>query len=76
MAGIDFKKWLSRTSLSTTLAIIVALIIFVGVFSVTPIYGLNITPQSTQGSSFAGGSFGNLVPTLPGHYGYSSSGGG
>jgi len=66
MAGIDFKKWQSKT----ILAIVMGLIIIVGVVSVTPIFGLNITPQSTQGSSYAGGWFGNLESTLPGHYGY------
>lgn len=59
MAKFDFKKWQSKT----ILAIVVGLIIIVGVLSVTPIYGFNITPQSAQGASYAGGSFGNLVPT-------------
>jgi hypothetical protein len=68
MAGIDFKKWQYRTILAT----VVGIIIIVGVLSVTPIYGLNITPQSAQGASYAGGSFGNLVSTTPVHYGYSS----
>jgi hypothetical protein len=63
MAGIDFKKWQSRT----ILAVILALIICGGVLSVTPIYGFNISPQSTQGTSTVGGSFGDLVPT---HLGY------
>ena len=58
MAGIDFKKWQSKTILS----VVVALIIFTVVLSVTPIYGFNITTQSTHGSSFTGGSFGELVP--------------
>lgn len=62
MAGIDFKKWQSRT----VLAVILALIIFGAVISVTPIYGFNITPQTTQGSSFVGGWFGELVPTTHG----------
>lgn len=64
MAVIDFRKWQSRT----ILAVILALIIFGGILSVTPIYGLNITPQSTQGSSYVGGSFGNLIPLT--HQGY------
>jgi hypothetical protein len=63
MAGIDFKKWQSRT----ILAVILALIISGAVLSVTPIYGFNISPQSTQGTSYVGGSFGDLVPT---HLGY------
>jgi hypothetical protein len=63
MAGIDFKKWQSRT----ILAVILALIISGAVLSVTPIYGFNINPQSTQGTSNVGGSFGDLVPT---HLGY------
>ncbi|MGA9048003.1 MAG: hypothetical protein WB588_03330 [Dehalococcoidia bacterium] len=66
MARIDINKWQSRT----ILAVIMGLIIFVTVFSVTPIYGLNITPQSTHGASYVGGSFGELVPTLPQHQGY------
>ena len=65
MATIDFKKWQTRT----VLAVIVALLIFGGVLFVTPIYGLNITAQTTQGSSTVGGWFGELVPTV--HYGYS-----
>ena len=64
MALIDFKKWQSRTML----AVILALLIFGGVLYVTPIYGFNITPQSTPGASYVGGSFGNLVP--PAHQGY------
>ncbi|MGD0354804.1 MAG: hypothetical protein ABSB31_05105 [Dehalococcoidia bacterium] len=72
MAGIDFKKWQYRTILAT----VVGIIIIVGVLSVTPIFGLNITPQSAQGASYVGGSFGDLVPTLPAHYGYTSSGSG
>ncbi len=68
MAGIDFKKWQSKT----ILAIVMGLIIIVGVYSVTPIYGLNISPQSTHGTSFVGGSFGELVPTLPAHTSYTS----
>ncbi len=59
MAGIDFKKWQSKT----ILAVVLALIIFSVVLSVTPIYGFNITTQSTHGYSFVGGSFGELVPT-------------
>ncbi len=65
MATIDFKKWQSKT----VLAIIIGLIIFGAVISVTPIYGLNITPQSINGSSYVGGSFGELLPVY--HSGYS-----
>jgi hypothetical protein len=61
LAGIDFKKWQSKT----ILGVVLALFIFTIVLSVTPIYGFNITSQSTQGSSFVGGSFGELVPTHP-----------
>jgi len=58
MAGIDFKKWQTRTAV----AVLLGLIIFVTVLYVTPIYGFNITPQTTQGSSHVGGWFGELTP--------------
>ena len=65
MAKIDLKKWQYKTGF----AVLLALIIFALVFSLTPIYGFNITPGSTQGSSQVGGWFGELVPTV--HTGYS-----
>jgi len=60
MIKLDFKKWPARI----ILAVFLTLILFGAVFSVVPIYGMNITPQSTTGSSNIGGWFGNLVPTV------------
>jgi hypothetical protein len=68
MAGINLKKW----PYSIILAVVLALVIFSIVISVAPIYGFNITPGSTQGSSSVGGWFGELVP--PTHSPYSSGG--
>ena len=59
MIKIDFKKWPVRV----VLAVLLTMVLFGAVISVTPIYGVNITPQSTTGSSNIGGSFGQLVPT-------------
>jgi hypothetical protein len=61
---LDFKKWPARV----VLAVFLTMVLFGAVYSVTPIYGLNITAQSATGSSNAGGSFGQLNPTL--NYGY------
>ncbi|MCX6004847.1 MAG: hypothetical protein NT082_04165 [Chloroflexi bacterium] len=66
MIKLDFKKW----SVRVILAVFFSLILFGTVFSVAPIYGVNITPQSTTGSANTGGWFGNLVPTV--HNGYGS----
>jgi hypothetical protein len=60
----DFKKWPARV----VLAVLLTLVLFGAVYSVTPIYGLNITAQSAIGSSNIGGSFGQLNPTT--NYGY------
>ena len=43
-------------------AILVALLLFVMIFLVTPIYGVNIKPNSTVGIHEAGGHFGQLHP--------------
>ncbi len=60
MIKLDFTKWPARV----VLGVLLTMILFGAVFSVTPIYGVNITPQSTTGSSYIGGWFGNLVPTV------------
>lgn len=65
MSALDFKKWPVRV----VLAVLLTMVMFGAVISVTPIYGLNITPQSTTGSSNIGGSFGQLVPTVHATYG-------
>jgi hypothetical protein len=65
MALIDFKKWQTRTAF----AVILGLIIFITVLSVTPIYGFNITPQATGGTSNVGGWFGELHPIEQGYSG-------
>jgi len=61
---IDFKKWPVRV----VLAVLLTMVLFGAVISVTPIYGVNISPQSTTGSSNIGGSFGQLVPTTHNTY--------
>jgi hypothetical protein len=68
MINIDFKKWPARV----VLAVLMTIVLFGAVISVAPIYGVNITPQSTTGVANIGGSFGTLVPTV--HYSYSSGG--
>ena len=65
MAKLDFKKWPARV----VLAVLMTMILFGAVISVAPIYGVNITPQSTSGSSYIGGWYGNLVPTVHTTYG-------
>ena len=59
MSSLDFKKWPVRV----VLAVLLTMVLFGAVISVTPIYGVNISPQSTTGFSNIGGSFGQLVPT-------------
>ncbi len=63
--AIDMKKWQNKT----ILAVLLALIVIGAVFSVTPIYGFNITPGSVQGSAMVGGSHGELVPNTQGYGG-------
>jgi hypothetical protein len=65
MALIDLKKWQNRT----VVAVLLGLLIFIAILSVTPIFGFNITPQSTQGSATVGGWFGELVPAHAGYGG-------
>ena len=59
MLKLDFKHW----SVRVVLAVLTTLVLTVAVYGVAPIYGVNITPQSTTGFSNIGGSFGQLVPT-------------
>ena len=63
MAIIDLKKWQNRTGL----AVLLGLLVFILILSVTPIFGFNITPQTTQGSATVGGWFGELVPVQAGY---------
>lgn len=65
MIKFDFKKGPA----GVILAVLLTMVLFGAVISVTPIYGVNITPQSTTGSSNIGGWFGNLVPTGQATYG-------
>ena len=60
MISLDFKKRPVRV----ILAVLLTMVLFGAVISVTPIYGVNITPQSTTGSSNVGGHFGQLVPMV------------
>jgi len=64
MPKFDFTKWPARV----VLAVLLTMVLFGAVLSVTPIYGVNITPQSTTVSSYIGGWFGNLVPTVHNTY--------
>jgi hypothetical protein len=65
MAGIDFKKWQTRTAG----AVLIGLLVFILVLFVTPIYGFNITPQTVQGFSNVGGNYGALTPVQAGYAG-------
>jgi hypothetical protein len=65
MAFIDLKKWQNRTAV----AVLLGLLIFIAILSVTPIFGFNITAQATQGSATVGGWFGELVPVQAGYGG-------
>ncbi len=63
--AINMKKWQNRTGL----AVILGLLVFVLFLFVTPIYGLNITPQTVQGFANVGGTYGELVPINQGYTG-------
>jgi hypothetical protein len=65
MAIIDLKKWQNRTGL----AVLLGLLVFILILSVTPIFGFNISPQTVQGFANVGGNYGALTNVQAGYGG-------
>jgi hypothetical protein len=65
MTKLDFKK----LPLRIMLGVLLTLVLFGAVFSLVPLYGVNILPQSATGFSNTGGWFGNMVNPAYGYCG-------